>query len=45
MVAAKCERTEAFECLMGYMKELEGANQNPLFKVLALKANLVLKVR
>ena len=45
MVAAKHERTEAFSCLMEYMMNLEGANKDPLFKVLALKANLVLKVR
>ena len=45
MVAAKCKRTEAFDCLMEHMMKFEGANKNPLFKVLALKANDVLKVR
>ena len=44
MVAAKFERTEAFDCLMKYMMNIEGANKNLLFKVLALKADLVLKV-
>lgn len=45
MVAARCERAEAFDCLMYYMMKLDGPKRNPLFKVLALKADDVLKVR
>lgn len=45
MVAARCERAEAFDCLMYYMMMLEGPKKNPLFKVLDLKADDVLKVR
>ena len=37
-------RTEAFCCLMEYMKELEDGKKNPLFKVLSLEATDVLKV-
>ena len=45
MVAARRERAEAFDCLMYYMMKLKGPKRNPLFKVLALKADDVLKVR
>ena len=44
MVASEYRRTEAFCCLMKYIKELEGGKKNPLFKVLSLEANDVLEV-
>ena len=44
MVASEYRRTEAFCCLMKYMKELKGGKKNPLFKVLSLEATDVLEV-
>ena len=44
MVASEYKRTEAFCCLMEYIIQLEGTRQNPLFKVLDVKADIVLEV-
>ena len=44
MVASEFKRTEAFCCLMEYMKELNDGRKNPLFKVLGLEANDLLEV-
>ena len=44
IVASEYRRTEAFYCLMEYMKDLEGGKMNPLFKVLSLEATDILEV-